>query len=193
MSPVIRRRKSEEGAAMLVTLLILTSATALGIFAAYATSSEIRTAASVRGASQAEYVSDLSGQLGRELSQMYVPHMNGGATCAEAASSRLYLGDFVRIDTMGTGTASDVSAPSVGAFGYAPVWPYASITFDDIIERPVEVAGEQINDPQLRPVECRFRMTVDGSTVGLADPTKGLNNKTVTTQRMRAFMRVNAQ
>lgn len=36
-------------------------------------------------------------------------------------------------------------------------------------------------------------MTVDGSTVGRADATQGLNNRTVTTQRMRAFIRVNGQ
>ncbi|MBI2898055.1 MAG: hypothetical protein HYY06_31165 [Deltaproteobacteria bacterium] len=178
---------------MLVTLLVLTSATAIGIVAAFSTSSEVRTSANVRGASQAEYVSDLTGRFGREISQMYVPHMNGGPACAETQSSRLFLTDFVRVDTMGTGTGSDVVAPNVGAFGYTPVWPYASITFDDIIERPVEVAGEQINDPQFRPVECRFRMTVDGSTVGRADATQGLNNRTVTTQRMRAFIRVNGQ
>ena len=37
-----RRRPDEGGAAMLVTLLVLTSATALGIFAAYSTASEVR-------------------------------------------------------------------------------------------------------------------------------------------------------
>jgi hypothetical protein len=190
------------GAAMLVTLLVLASATALGIFAAYSTASEVRTSGTVRASAQSEYVGDYAARLGRELATMYVPNMVGGTACPEmtcdpglgtctAVSKRLFLTDFVNMETMGTGQPSDVLAPNVGTFGYTPVWPYASITYDDLIARPVVVAGEQINDPQARPIECHFRMSVDGSTVGTSTAV-GLDDPHVNTQRVRAFGRVGA-
>jgi hypothetical protein len=194
-------REAEGGAAMLVTLLVLTSATALGIFAAYSTAAEVQTSGTVRGAAQAEYMSDYAAHVGREMSSLYVPNMVPGSSCPEmtcdgagvctAVTKRLFLADFVTIDTMGTGQASDVLPPNLGAFGRTPVWPYASITYDDLLARPVNVAGEQINDPHTRPVECHFRMTVDGSTVATAGAV-GLDDPNVTTQRVRAFGRVGA-
>jgi hypothetical protein len=197
------RRDDQGGAAMLVTLLVLTSATALGIFAAYATSSEVQTAGTVRATAQSEYVSDYAARLGRDLSALYVPNMVGGSSCPEmtcdpnlgtcvAVSKRLFLTDFVNIETMATGQASDVVSPNVGTFGHTPVWPYASITFDDLLARPVHVAGEQMNDPQSRPIECHFRMSVDGSTVGVTTTAAGLDDPHVNTQRVRAFGRVGA-
>ena len=196
------RTSDQGGAAMLVTLLVLTSATALGIFAAYSTSAEVQTSGTVRASAQSEYVSDYAARLGRDVSAMYVPNMVGGTTCPEmqcdgagvctAVSRRLFLTDFVNIQTMGTGDAArDVVTPNLGAFGHTPVWPYASITFDDLLARPVMIAGEQINDPQTRPIECHFRMSVDGSTVGTA-AAAGLDDPNVTTQRVRAFGRVGA-
>ena len=132
------------GAAMLVTLLVLTSATALGIFAAYSTSSEVQTSGTVRATAQSEYVSDYAARLGRDLSAMYIPNMVGGTTCAEmtcdaggnctAMTKRLFLTDFVNIRTMGTGDAArDTASPDLAAFGHTPVWPYAAITFDDLL------------------------------------------------------------
>lgn len=194
-------RAAEGGAALLVTLLVIVSATALGVFAAYATAGEVQTSGTVRGSAQAEYVSDYAGHLGRELAAIYVPNMVSGTTCPEMvwnggvlepASRRLVLADFVNVHTMGTGVGGrDVLLPATGAFGMTPVWPYAAITFDDLLARPVMIAGEQINDPQTRPVECHFRMTVDGSTVATATA-GGLDNPNVTTQRVRAFGRVGA-
>lgn len=185
---------------MLVTLLVLTSATALGIFAAYSTAAEVQTSGTVRGSAQAEYVSDYGAHVGREMSSLYVPNMVPGTACPEmtcvagvctAVTKRLFLADFVTVETMGTGKGTDVVAPNLGAFGHTPVWPYASITYDDLLTRPVVVAGEQINDPSTRPIECHFRMTVDGSTIGTAGAA-GLNDPSVTTQRVRAFGRVGA-
>lgn len=193
-------RSSEGGAAMLVTLLVLTSATALGVFAAYSTAAEVQTSGTVRSSAQAEYTSDYAGRVGREMASLYVPNMVPGTACPEmqcpggvctAVFKRLFLADFVAMDTMGTGQASDVVSPNLGVYGHTPVWPWASITYDDLLARPMTVAGEQINDPSTRPVDCHFRMTVDGSTVGTAGAA-GLDDPGVTTQRVRAFGRVGA-
>lgn len=197
------RQDDQGGAAMLVTLLVLASATALGVFAAYATASEVQTSGTVRATAQSEYVSDYAARLGRDLASMYVPNMVGGSSCPEmtcdpiagtctAVSKRLFLTDFVNVETMATGQPSDVVGPNLGVFGHTPVWPYASITFDDLLQRPVDVAGEQINDPQTRPIECHFRMSVDGSTVGVTNTANGLDDIHVNTQRVRAFGRVGA-
>lgn len=180
---------------MLVTLLVLTSATALGIFAAYSTAAEVQTAGTVRATAQAEYTSDYAARVGREMSSLYVPNMVPGTSCPEmecpggvctAVSKRIFLADFVDMTT-----ADEAVAPNIGVYGHTPAWPFATITYDDLLARPVLVAGEQINDPAQRPVECHFRMTVDGSTLG-ATTAVGLDDPTVNTQRVRAFGRVGA-
>lgn len=52
------RARSREGAAMLVTMLVLLAATSTGIFAFYSTGYELRTAGYARAAAQAHYVSE---------------------------------------------------------------------------------------------------------------------------------------
>ncbi len=93
---------------MLVTLLVLTSATALGIFAAYSTAAEVQTSGTVRGSAQAEYTSDYAARIGREMSSLYVPNMVPGTSCPEmqcpagvctAVSKRIFLADFVDMTT----------------------------------------------------------------------------------------------
>jgi hypothetical protein len=188
----------EGGAAMLVTLLVLMSATALGVFAAYSTAAEVQTAGTVRSAAQAEFTTDYAARVGREMASLYVPNMVPGVACPEmlcpggfctAVSKRLFLEDFVVMGTMGTGRPTD--AASLGVYGHTPVWPWAWITYDDLLARPMLVAGEQLNDPSTRPVECHFRMTADGSTIATTSAA-GLDDPNVTTQRVRAFGRVGA-
>ncbi|MEO0321365.1 MAG: hypothetical protein AAF447_00270 [Myxococcota bacterium] len=153
-----QRVARQQGAAMLVVMLVLLMGTATGIYAAHQTTFEIRAAGHLRQAMQTEYVgltgaaaalgwTDQFRASGLNQAMERTTQLQGGAPALDLApfeppmlpgkrAYRLYAGDFA-LAFQGTITDPDASAAALGA--HTPYVPTHTVdVYDDYrTTRPV--------------------------------------------------------
>ena len=147
-------RESERGAALMMVMLILIGATALGVLAAYETGQEVHTAGYVRQAAQAQYLAEMGVMTSFEayvdMQSLVDRDLDGQVASGSPRQFEFYLQDLTDDGGRWPVDPIDLPVPGVapGSLGFIQQQPDYLIAFNDGYLDASLVPRERIN--QLR-------------------------------------------
>ena len=190
-----RRRESERGAALMMVMLILIGATALGVLAAYETGQEVHTAGYVRQAAQAQYLAEMgvmsSFEAYVDMQSLVDRDLDGQVSTGSPRQFEFYLQDIT--DDDGRWPVDPIEPPAgavPGSLGFIQQQPDYLIAFNDGYLDASLVPRERINQLRRR---VRVAGTASLSMGGYAANSDSFLGRTSTSQGVLASFSVQAE
>lgn len=191
-----RHGESERGAALMMVLLILIGATALGLLASYETGQEVQTAGYVRQSAQAQYLAEMgvmtSFEAYADMQSLVDRDLDGQVSGGTPRQFELYLQDLSE-DASGRWPIDPIEMPAggnPGSLGYLNQAPDYVVSFNDGYLDAALVPRERIN-------QLRRRVRVSGTaalaTKGYAANSDSWHGRTSTSQGVLASFSVQAE